>query len=191
IYRTIVDKDSTTGDAKFALNEMGKMRFRKQDYAGALAVFQRRIALDPRSGEAYYYIGLCQKELKRYPEALAALQKSAEIDTSRADRFFWLGVLYDQQKSLPEARKAFERMIALDDSSKLASKARAQLGYYLLLEKNWSGATTHLERAVVLDPQFVQAWVWSGRTRGIVRRRWRHIGGRWRWTPASPKRTRA
>ena len=162
IYRTIVDKDSTTGDAKFALNEMGKMRFRKQDYAGALAVFQRRIALDPRSGEAYYYIGLCQKELKRYPEALAALQKSAEIDTSRADRFFWLGVLYDQQKSLAEARKAFERMIALDDSSKLASKARAQLGYYLLLEKNWSGATTHLERAVVLDPQFVQAWVWLG-----------------------------
>jgi tetratricopeptide (TPR) repeat protein len=162
VYASIIGKDSTTADAKFALNEMGKLRFRRQDYAGAVGLFQRRIALDPSNGEAYYYIGLSQKELKQYPEALAALQKAAAIDTSRADRYFWLGVLYDQQKSTDEARRAFQRMIALDDTSKLASKARAQLGFYLLLEKDWAAALAHLERAVALDAQYVQAWVWLG-----------------------------
>lgn len=162
IYQSIVSRDSTTADARFALNEMGKQRFRLKDWEGALAVFQRRIALDPNGAEAYYYIGLSQKELKRYTEALDALRKSVAQDSARADRFFWLGVLHDQQKAIPDARAAFERAIALDDSSKLAGKARRQLGFYLLLDKDWAGAIGHLERAVELDNQDVQALVWLG-----------------------------
>lgn len=162
IYTAILAKDSTSSSAKVAMNELGKLRFRQKDYEGALASFGRRIALDPNSAEAYFYMGLCQKELKRFPEALEALKKSTALDTTKADRFFWLGVLDDQQKSIPEAQAAFQRSVALDDTSKLASKARAQLGYYRLLEKDWAGAIQHLERSVVLDPQYVQAWVWLG-----------------------------
>ncbi len=162
MYASILARDSSSSSAKVAMNEIGKLRFRQKDYLGALASFQRRIALDPNSGEAYFYIGLCQKELKRFPEALEALKKSAAIDSTKADRFFWEGVLSDQQKNIPEAQAAFQRSVALDDTSKVASKARAQLGYYRLLEKDWSGALQHLERSVVLDPQYVQAWVWLG-----------------------------
>ncbi len=162
IYQSVVARDSTTSDAKFAFNEMGKLRFRQKDYEGALGVFQRRIALDPSNSEAYYYIGLSQKELKRYPEALVALTSCVVLDSTKADRFFWLGVLNDQQKLIPEARAAFERSVALDDSSRLAGKARRQLGFYLLLDKDWAGALRHLERAVELDNQDVQAWVWLG-----------------------------
>ena len=162
IYQAVLDRDSTSADGRFAMMERAKMRFRTKDMEGALGLFQRRIALDPNSAEAYYYIGLCQKELKRYPEALAALQKSVALDSTKADRFFWLGVLNDQQKAIPEARTAFQRSVALDDSSKLAGKARRQLGFYLLLDKDWTGALDHLERAVALDGQDVQAWVWLG-----------------------------
>jgi len=52
--------------------------------------------------------------------------------------------------------------VALDDTSKLAGKARRQLGYYLLLDKEWASAITQLERAVALDNQDVQALVWLG-----------------------------
>jgi tetratricopeptide (TPR) repeat protein len=162
IYQAIVAKDSTTADARFALNEMGKLRFRQKDYPGAVGVFQRRIALDPKNSEAYYYIGLSQKELKHFPEALEALKQSVAQDSTKADRYFWLGVLNDQQKSIPEAKAAFTRSVALDDTSKLAGKARRQLGYYLLTEKEWSSAITHLERAVALDNTDVQALVWLG-----------------------------
>ena len=162
IYQAIVETDSTSSDGKFAMMERAKMRFRQKDMEGALGLFQRRIALDPNSAEAYYYIGLCQKELKRYPEALEALEKSVALDSTKADRYFWLGVINDQRKAIPEARTAFQRSVALDDSSKLAGKARRQLGFYLLLDKEWTGALGHLERAVALDVQDVQAWVWLG-----------------------------
>src|SRR5438552_2306884 len=122
MYTSILARDSTSSSAKVAMNEQGKLRFRQKDYAGALASFQRRIALDPNSSEAYFYMGLSQKELKRFPEALESLKKSTALDTTKADRFFWQGVLSDQQKNIPEAQGAFQRSVALDDTSKLASK---------------------------------------------------------------------
>jgi tetratricopeptide (TPR) repeat protein len=162
VYRAIVTKDSTAGEAKFALVEMGKLKFRKKEYTEAIALFDRRIALDPNSGEAYYYIGLSRKEMKQYPEAVAALQHAAELDSTKGDRFFWLGVVHDVMKQPDQARQAFERSVQLDSTSSLAGKAYRQLGFYRLLSKDWAGAVRLLDRAVQLDARDVQAWVWLG-----------------------------
>jgi tetratricopeptide (TPR) repeat protein len=162
IYHEIIDRDSTTGDAKFALNEMGKLRFRQKDYPGCVSVMQRRIALDPNSGEAYYYIGLSYKEMKQYSEALSALRQAASIDTAKAERHFWLGILYAQQQDSVLAKQALTRSVELDSTSKTPGVAIRQLGLYRLLEKAWNGAIPLLERAVALNDQDVQAWVWLG-----------------------------
>ncbi|MEK7329716.1 MAG: tetratricopeptide repeat protein [Candidatus Eisenbacteria bacterium] len=162
IYRAIIDRDSTTSDAKFALNEMGKLRFRQKDYPAAVSLLQRRIALDPNSGEAYYYIGLSYKEMKQYSEALTALRQAASIDTARAERHFWLGILYAQQQDSVLAKQALTRSVELDSTSRTAGVAFRQLGFYRLLEKDWNGAIPLLERAVALYDQDVQAWVWLG-----------------------------
>jgi tetratricopeptide (TPR) repeat protein len=160
IYNAIIARDSTTSDARFAMNEKGKLLFRQKDYPGTLAAMQRRIALDPNSGEAYYYIGLSYKEMKQYGDALTALQRAAAIDTAKADRFFWLGILYAQQDSVPQAKQALQRSVELDSTSKNAGVAQRQLGFYRLLEKDWGGAIPKLERAVAINDQDVQAWVW-------------------------------
>jgi superkiller protein 3 len=162
IYRAIIARDSTASDAKFALNEMGKLRFRQKDYPGAVSLLKRRIALDPNSGEAYYYIGLSHKEMKEYPEALAALRQAASIDTAKADRHFWLGIVYAQQRDSVLATQALTRSVALDSTSKTAGVAFRQLGFYRLMERSWSSAIPLLERAVTLSDQDVQAWVWLG-----------------------------
>jgi tetratricopeptide (TPR) repeat protein len=162
IYQQIVAADSTGSDARFALNEMGKLRFRRQDYAGALQIFQRRIALDPSNDEAYYYVGLSYKELKQYPEALAALREAAALGEGKADRHFWLGILYAQQDSAEAARRSFLRSVELDSTSKTASVAYQQLGYYRLLERDYPQAVRYLERAVQTNDQNLQAWVWLG-----------------------------
>src|SRR6185295_10707382 len=47
IYRTVLERDSTSADGRFAMMERAKMRFRTKDMEGALGLFQRRIALDP------------------------------------------------------------------------------------------------------------------------------------------------
>jgi tetratricopeptide (TPR) repeat protein len=162
IYRAIIERDSTISDARFAMNELGKLRFRQKDYAGCISWMQRRIALDPNSGEAYYYIGLSHKEMKQYGEALAKLRQAAVIDTAKADRFFWLGILYAQQDSVGEAKRALVRSVELDSTSKNAGVALRQLGFYRLLEKDWDGAIPKLDRAITLNSQDIQAWVWLG-----------------------------
>jgi tetratricopeptide (TPR) repeat protein len=162
LYANIIVKDSTSSSAKFAMNELGKMRFRNKDYMGAISTFQRRIALDPNNDEAYYYTGLSYKELKQYPQALAALQKSASLAESKADRQFWLGILYAQVDSTDGARRALTRAVELDSAgtSKNTAIALRQLGFYDLLDKKYPEAIKKLEKAVSINPQDVQALVW-------------------------------
>ena len=165
IYHAILDRDSTTSDAKFALGEIGKLRFRQKDYPAALAVLQRRIALDPNSGEAYYYMGLSYKEMKQYQESVTALRQAASIDSAKAERYFWLGIVYAQLDSVAQAKASLNRAVQLDSASKNAGVAFRQLGFYRLLEKDWAGAIPNLERAVAISDQDVQAWVWLGQGR--------------------------
>jgi tetratricopeptide (TPR) repeat protein len=165
VYRGIIEKSPGSSEAKFALNERGKLAFRRKDYPGAIRLFQERIALDPENDEAYYYIGLSYKEMKQYGEALDALRTAATLGEKkepRFDRHFWLGILYAQLDSVPQATQAFERAVQLDTTSALAGKAYRQLGFYQLLKNQWVEATSLLERAVQLDDKDVQAWVWLG-----------------------------
>ncbi len=162
IYRAIIARDSTSGDARFALNELGKLRFRQQDYPGALATLQRRIALDPASDEAYYYIGLSYKEMKRYPEALTALQQAATLSPDKADRQFWLGILYAQLDSVSEARRSLQRSLEIDSTGTFASVALRQLGFYRLLDRDYPEAIRLLDRASQLNDKDVQSWIWLG-----------------------------
>jgi len=160
VYRAIIAVDSTRSDARFAMNELAKLKFRQKDYPGAVAMLKRRIALDPNSDEAYYYMGLSYKEMKQYPEALAALKQAATLADGKPDRHFWLGILYEQVDSTAQAVSEFQRSVALDSTSATAAIAYRQLGYHRLLEKDYPGATPYLERAVAISPKDVQALVW-------------------------------
>lgn len=162
IYRAIVAADSTTADARFALYQLGLMRFRALDYAGASGAFRRVIGLDPKHPDAYYYLGLSYKELKQAPEALDALRQAAAITPDKADRHFWLGIMYAQSDSGEAARAALARSVELDSTSKVQGVAYRQLGFYDLVARRYSEAIRLLERAVQLDEKDVQAWVWLG-----------------------------
>ncbi len=179
LYQAIVGLDSTSRSALFALGELGKLRFRAAaqardtlEYANAVALFQRRIALDPNSDEAYYYIGLSYKEMKQYPAALEALRQAAALADGRADRHFWLGIMYQQLDSLPQARGEFERAVELDTTCG-ANKALAlrSLGYFRLIGKDHPEATRLLELSTQCNDKDVQAWVWLAQA-------WQNSGSR-------------
>ena len=166
IYHAIVAQDSSSGSARFALTEMGKMRFREKDYPGAVSLLSRRIALDPNSDEAYYYLGLSYKELKQYTDALNALRQAAVLADAKADRHFWLGLLYAQVDSVEAARQQMQRVVELDTTgSPQRGIALRQLGYYKLLDKDYVEAARLLESAAELikdPPSLGQTWVWIG-----------------------------
>jgi tetratricopeptide (TPR) repeat protein len=171
IYLSRWEADSTAGKdslkASDWLLQRAKLHYQmgRQDssqYVAAIPLFQRKIALDPRSGEAYYYMGLSLRETQSFPEALAALQKAAELDSSKADRHFWLGVTYQKLGQEAGVRQEFETVARLDSTTTLGAIARQRLGFYELLEKNWPGAIDLLEKSKDIDPSQVQTWVWLG-----------------------------
>lgn len=160
LYAAIVAKDPSGRDAKFALNESAKAKYRRQEYDDAIVAFRKVIALDPSADEAYYYIGLAHKEKKRYPEALDSLRQAANLAPDKADRQFWLGILYAQMDSTALAKERFNRSVALDSAGSFAGVAYRQLGFYELLAKNYDGAIRLLERAVALNEKDEQALLW-------------------------------
>lgn len=159
-YLALVEKDSTSADAKFALGELGKARYRVKNYPEAVAILSRRIALDPNSHEAYYYRGLSYKEMKRLPEALADLRQAASLQPTKGEYPFWLGVTLSQADSTEAALAAFRATVAVDSTSKNAAVAYQQLGYRALLKKNWKEAIEMLDSSIEIDSRNVQSLVW-------------------------------
>lgn len=162
VYQSMVQKDSTSGEAKAALLEWGKLKYRQKDYPGAVQVFERRLALDPNSDEAYYYAGLSYKEMKQLPEAIAALRKGAELAPTKSDRFFWLGVTLVQADSIDASDEAFTQVTAIDSTGRNRALACQQLGFHQLLKKNWDDAVRFLECAASNDDKNVGTLVWLG-----------------------------
>jgi tetratricopeptide (TPR) repeat protein len=160
VYRAMVEKDSTSSDAKYALVELAKLRFRVKDYPGTLGILNRRIALDPNSDEAYYYAGLSYKELKQLPEAITALRQATVLAPTKADRHFWLGLVLATVDSIPEANAELMRSTEIDSTSKNAAIAFQQLGYRALLAKEWAHAAELLERSATVNDKDTHTLVW-------------------------------
>jgi len=167
LYWTLVLTDSTHWTSKVAMTELGKMSFRAKDYPTTIQRMQRRIGLDPKADEAYYYIGLSYKEMKQYPEAVEALRKAAsEGGANRPERHFWLGILLQQTKADAEAQQEFQKAVDLD-STCTANKALAlrQLGFFKLAAKEAAAAVPLLEQSASCNEKDYQTWVWLGQAR--------------------------
>jgi tetratricopeptide (TPR) repeat protein len=164
VYRALVEKDSTSNDAKFALLEMGKAQYKAKDYPTAIGTLTRRIGLDPNTDEAYYYRGLCHKELTQFPEAISDLRQAATIAPTKGDRHFWLAVTLTQVKdSMDVAMTEFKASLAVDSTSKNAVLAYQQIGLHdYLMKKDWKGAIAVLEKALAIDPVNKQTLIWLG-----------------------------
>lgn len=165
IYQGMISRDSLSGDSKYAMVELGKLKFRLKDYPATIAAMGRRIALDPPSGEAYYYLGLSHKEMKELPEAIAALRRAAEFDSAKAERHFWLGLVLATADSIPEANAALRRSLAIDSTSRNAAVAYQQLGYRALLAKDWGQAIELLQRSTEIYDKDCATLVWLAQGR--------------------------
>jgi tetratricopeptide (TPR) repeat protein len=161
MYRAMVEKDSTSWEGKFAMVELGKLRFRAKDYPGTVALMQRRIALDPNTDEAYYYMGLSYNEMKQLPEAAAALRQATSLAPNKADRHFRLGLVLAAMDSVAASNAELVRVTELDSTSTDAGIAYRQLGYRSLLAKEWGHAVELLDQAARLNPKDAQTLIWQ------------------------------
>ena len=160
VYTTLIERDSLSKDGKFAMLQLAKAQYGRKDYPTAVGTLQRLIALDATQDEAYYYLGLSQKEMKQLPDALGALRQAALLAPAKSERHFWLAVTLTQADSIDAALEEFRGTVAVDSTSKNAAIAWQQLGFRKLLKKDWTGAIGDLEKSAAIDPQNVQSLIW-------------------------------
>ena len=92
---------------------------------------------------------------------LTHLQKAVELDPGQAGWWIQLGATHAKLKSISDAKLAFQKAADLD-STTVGAVGLQQLGYYFLLEKDWSNAIRLLERSSRQDPKQFQTWLWLG-----------------------------
>ena len=133
---------------------LGVLRAGTGEAEGALAAFDRALALDPASADARREKSLALEKLGRLKEAEAELLEAVEL---RPD--YWanqnaLGVHYWRHGRYGEAERAFRKVVELVPDN---VRGLANLGGLLVARGRPEEAVEHLQRAMSLQPTYAAA----------------------------------
>jgi tetratricopeptide (TPR) repeat protein len=155
----------------------GEFLMRKKDWENAQKYFERVIARDPKSLEAYENmvatldaLGLGAKArmyearvhaLKgnsleytgAWDRALQEYRKATEIDTANAEYLADQGHIYAKKRFFKTADALFDSSLAIDPNNVDALYGK---GLVLGDQKNYSAAVEYLQKAVAIDPSFAR-----------------------------------
>jgi tetratricopeptide (TPR) repeat protein len=99
----------TTNDANTYL-EQGFKRIEKDDYKGAIEVFNRLLKIEPNNAYAYFGRGLANFSLDQYQVAKTDFDKAIEITPDIAYAYYFRGLtsyfLKDKPSAIADLRKA-------------------------------------------------------------------------------------
>ncbi|HEX7502430.1 MAG TPA: DUF4388 domain-containing protein, partial [Acidobacteriota bacterium] len=88
-----------------------KELYEKHEYARAIPLLKKAIKLNPRQGDFYHLLGVCQSEEEVWKnEAEMNLKKAIEFKSWSADPVYALGILYRGQGKMNLAERCFQRV---------------------------------------------------------------------------------
>lgn len=100
-----------------ALLDASYQAYQQQQYAKAVSLADRAIALVPETAMAHYYRGLALLEQKQTQPAIAALLQSVRLKPDLAEAHYSLGLAYDSQDNRTLALQAYRQFLAGTSSS--------------------------------------------------------------------------
>jgi len=107
---------------------LAKGFYEKRDYAAAVPLLKKAIRLEPKGGDFYYLLGLCQSESELTKnEAEIHLKKAIELKSWSADPVYALRVLYRGQGKMKLAERCFQRVKEIAYEHTGASRALVDL----------------------------------------------------------------
>src|SRR5262245_26319012 len=84
---------------------------KKQDYANAVRMFDKKIDCDPRSLTAYLNSGISSLTLKDFPAAREKLTKVVSLKPDYYNGRLWLARYYTQVDSLDMAMQQYDEVL--------------------------------------------------------------------------------
>ena len=141
--------------ARLAWRHLGDTYVRAGRYEEALAGFDRSIAFDPDSADAYYDRAAVYSALGRYDRAIGDYDKVIELNPNSSAAYNNRGNAYAFGHQLQEAVRDYEKAMALEPRSALPyfnrANARMQAG-------RTAEAIQDLSTAVTLKPEYPEAY---------------------------------
>jgi tetratricopeptide (TPR) repeat protein len=110
-----------------AYTNLGNIRFRRGDEAGAEALYRRAIEVDPRQPEAHYNLGYVMLERGDARGSTAYFERALEGDPRFADAHFNLAMAWEQVGERGRARPHWRKYLELEPSGTWADVAREHL----------------------------------------------------------------
>ncbi len=110
-----------------------KLYLQRNDYAMAITALQKEVAKNPANAEAWYYLGFCQLNLKKFEEMLPSFESSLKASNEFADKIHLAKLSGWGQLFNMGIAKHNELTNASDD--KLTSLAKEAIDIYQLAVK--------------------------------------------------------
>ncbi len=127
----------------------------RDDYAKAVAFFEKAVQIDASYAEAWYQVGYCLGMLGRHKEALEASKKAALLRPRWSETYINIGASSYALKNYDEAADAYRQATKLNPY-------KAEIHYSLGLSLNKLGRTDEeilaYKRAVALKPDYANAF---------------------------------
>jgi Flp pilus assembly protein TadD len=131
---------------------LGRTKFNENDYRGAIASFERALALRPKDVEAENNIGLCWRELNELDKAKAAFEAAIEWQGATpvdAQPFLNLGKLLAYRHEAAEAIPHLKRAVELAPNNPTIHE---ELSHAYSAQQDLTHAQAELESAIGLAP---------------------------------------
>jgi len=133
----------------------------------AISDFNKCIQLNPENENAYFYLGLCYQELKKYPEAIREFTKCVTISPN-VDALFMRALAKSELNDKQGAISDYKKIIGLKDSTTpqffKMSTVYNNMAYTLVGLEKYNDALSLVNKALDLDKS--EAYIWD--TRGEI-----------------------
>jgi tetratricopeptide (TPR) repeat protein len=150
-----------------ALQNLGTIRFLRNDPAGALALWEQAREVEPEQPDVWNGIGLAQARLGRGQDAVASFERALRADPRHAEAARNLGTALGAAGRRDDAIAAYERAIAAAPGM---AEAREDVAVLLAAAGRLDEAETQLREAIRRAPS-PRAFMQLGAT-FVARARW-------------------
>ncbi len=100
--RSDLEKQKLNQAIKLVFQE-GVAAMNAEDYAAAIAAFEKVLEIDPEKPEALYNVGVAHENLGHLDQAVTFYKKAVELQTSSVEPYLALAAIYTANQQWPEA----------------------------------------------------------------------------------------
>ena len=127
---------------------------KSNDYEGVERQCRKALELNPKSADAYYYLGLAMFGRAEHDQAIRYLSEAAKIEPANGQIQTHLGVAYNGKGMYNEAVRHLEKALEIDPNN---AEAHFNLGVVMFRRGDRQEAIRHWSRTVQLKPNDYEA----------------------------------